>query len=366
MAAGLGLQVALTCSPLVTSPVSLDGLPRISLCRWRNGVTPGNLRSLSRASLSPEVPPPKMALINARSLVNKTFLLNDFFTTHKLDFMFITESWTKVGDLTPFSDLVPADCTFFNTPRPNRKGGGLVTILKDSFFERCRSVSVDAFTSFEAQLLHLDWNGPVLLGVIYRPPHSAKDFIQQFTEFIGNIATNYDRFLLVGDFNIHVCCQSIPLSKEFLNLIDSFSLVQWIKDSTHVQGHILDLVLSHGFAISDMEISDFLISDHRPILFSMSLPNLLHYTKKTVTLSRSYSSRFVSNFNQCFMESCFHLSPDLLLPDLDVNQHLSLLNSAWLDVLDVTAPLKPYTHKSKSVSWQNSDTRLLRQACRKA
>ncbi len=127
------------------------------------------------------------------------------------------------------------------------------------------------FTSFEVQLLHLDWNGPVLSGVIYRPPHSAKDFIQQFTEFIGNIAIKYECFLLVGDFNIHVCCQSNLLSKEFLNLIDSFSLVQWIKDSTHVQGHILDLVLSHGFAVSDIEISDFLLSDHKPILFSIFL-----------------------------------------------------------------------------------------------
>lgn len=51
-----------------------------------------------------------------------------------LDFMFITESWTKVGDLTPFSELVPADCTFFNSPHPNRKGGGLVTILKYFFW----------------------------------------------------------------------------------------------------------------------------------------------------------------------------------------------------------------------------------------
>ncbi len=66
-----------------------------------------------------------MALINVRSLVNKTFLLNYFFTTHSLDFMFITETWIKVGDRSPFSDLVPAGCTFFNLPR---WGGGLAVI----------------------------------------------------------------------------------------------------------------------------------------------------------------------------------------------------------------------------------------------
>lgn len=136
-------------------PLGSASVPR------RKGVTPGNLRLLSRAWFSPNViPPPKMALINARSLMNKTFL-------------------------------------------------------------SCRSVPVNVFTSFEAQLLRLNWNGPVLLWVNYRPPH-----FQQLTEPIGSIATNYDCFLLVGDFNIHICCQSNLLSKEFLNLNDSFNLVQ--------------------------------------------------------------------------------------------------------------------------------------------
>ncbi len=80
----------------------------------RSGVNVQNIRSLNRASTPVISPPPtRMALINARSLVNKTFLLNYFFTTHALDFMFITETWIMVGDLSPFSGLVPAGCTFF-------------------------------------------------------------------------------------------------------------------------------------------------------------------------------------------------------------------------------------------------------------
>lgn len=144
-----------------------------------------------------------MALINARSLVNNIFLLNDFFTTHSLDFMFITESWTKVGDLTPFSELVPDDCTF---PLPEQERGWFSDYCKGLFFsfffflDRCLSVSVDTFACLEVQLLHLDWNGPILLAAFYRPPHSATDFIQQFTEFIVNIAIKYDRFSLVGDW----------------------------------------------------------------------------------------------------------------------------------------------------------------------
>lgn len=52
--------------PLCPSLVSIDGIPQIGLCRRRNGVTPGNPRSLRRALFSTDVIfPPKMALINA-------------------------------------------------------------------------------------------------------------------------------------------------------------------------------------------------------------------------------------------------------------------------------------------------------------
>uniref|UniRef100_A0A8C2BTF1 Reverse transcriptase domain-containing protein n=1 Tax=Cyprinus carpio TaxID=7962 RepID=A0A8C2BTF1_CYPCA len=353
--------------PLHPSPVSGSGLHRIGLGSQRRGVTHRNLRALERASSSPVIiSPPKMALLNARSLVNKTFLLNDFYLAHNLDFMFIMESWIKVGDLTPFSDLIPDDCTFFNSPRPSGRGGGIATILKNSLSARCRLVPGTAFSSFEAQFLHLNWNGPGCLVVIYRPPHCTKDFIQHFTELIGNIATNYDRFLLVGDFNIHVCCPSNPLSHEFLNIIDSFNLSQWISDATHIQGHTLDLVLSYGLDVTDIVLSDFMISDHKPILFTLSLPELSYFSNTTVSLSRFYSPQFSTNFNLCFAECCSQLHLDQPLSDLDADQHLSLLNSAWLKAANATAPLKPHKQKTKSVLWQNSDTRLLRQNCRKA
>ncbi len=227
-------------------------------------------------------------------------------------------------------------------------------------------VPVTAFSSFEAQLLHLDWNGPVCLGAIYRPLHSSKVFIQHFTELIGNIATNYDRFLLVGDFNIHVCCPSNPLSHDFLNLIDAFNLSQWINDSTHIQGHTLDFVLSYGLDVIDIVLSDFLISDHKPILFSLTLPDLSYFSTTPVILSRFYSPQFSTNFNLCFAECCSQLHLDQPLSDLDADQHLSLMNFAWLKVANATAPFKPHKHKPKSELWHSSDTYLQRQNCRKA
>ncbi len=216
--------------------------------------------SLCRVSLSiGTVPPPNMVLINARSVVNKTFLQNDFFSSHNLDFMFMNESWIK--DLTPFSELVPVDCTFFHLTVHSKWTRGWAS----------------------------DSDGPICLEVIYRPPHSVKDFLQQFTDFIGNIVTKFYRFLLVGDFNIHVCCQSNPLSREFLNIIYACNLIQSVKGPTHIHVHTLDLVLSYGVYITYITVSDFMLSDHKPILFSMSLPSLSHVSTKAPSLSRVYS-----------------------------------------------------------------------------
>ncbi len=53
-----------------------------------------------------------MALLNVRSLLNKIFILQDYFTPHNLDFLFLTETWIKEGDLSPFTELVSLNCTF--------------------------------------------------------------------------------------------------------------------------------------------------------------------------------------------------------------------------------------------------------------
>ena len=49
--------------------------------------------------------PVQLALFNARCLVNKAFILNDVFTTRKLDVLFIKETWLNANDLTPLGDL---------------------------------------------------------------------------------------------------------------------------------------------------------------------------------------------------------------------------------------------------------------------
>ncbi len=91
---------------------------RMPYLRKGGGVCLQNLRPLCHSSQSVgDSLLIKMALVNARSLCNKMFILRDFFTSKSLDVLFVTETWLSSGDLSPFADLAPLDCKFINFPR---------------------------------------------------------------------------------------------------------------------------------------------------------------------------------------------------------------------------------------------------------
>lgn len=79
----------------------------------------------------------------------------------------------------------------------------------------------------------------------------------------------YDKFLNVGDFNIHVCCPSKPMAREFLDLIEAFNLTH-VTCSMHVLGHTLD---TYGFLVKNVNVivKDAVFSDHAPVIFDLSM-----------------------------------------------------------------------------------------------
>ncbi len=118
----------------------------------------------------------------------------------------------------------------------------------------CSQLSSDNYYSVELNIFELGRFQTVFCTVIYRPP---KYLINDFSDILSGIMPNYDRILIIGDFNIHICCSTKPLVKDFLSLIDSFNLIQSVMCSTHEHGRALDLVLLCGLPVSNLEISDF-------------------------------------------------------------------------------------------------------------
>ena len=238
-----------------------------------SGVNHGNLKPLSRApraAVTPTSASTSCALINARSVRKKTFILNNLFSSNALDILFVTETWIQPGMAAPFTELLPPDCSVINSPRMTGRAGGIATIIKNSVY--CKPLAPLSFSSFELSLFELRRSDPVLCAVIYRPPKYNKDFIEDFSEFLGGVLSKYDKLLIVGDLNVHVCCISKPLAKDFLDVLDSFNLTQHITEPTHELGHTLDLVISIGLNISNVQVRPTVCSDHFPVFFDFVLP----------------------------------------------------------------------------------------------
>lgn len=282
-----------------------------------HGVNHGVLRLLNLGYPLPcKSPPIRMGLINVRSLVNKTFILHDLFTSKDLDFIFLTETWVKEGDSSPFSELIPHDYTFYNCPRKTGRGGGLAAVFKLKF--TTRTIPIGVCSRFEVQLLQIDLVHPVLCVNIYRPPRINNDFLIEFSNLLGELIPRFDYILVLGDFNIHLCCPTKPLVTEFKNLIDSFDFVQWVQEPTHTHGHRLDLVLSHGFRLSDIEISETCFSDHKLVLFSSHFPDPIVATPSVTRLNRYFSTQSCERFAASYAITDSPVS-ELSSPVQDVN-----------------------------------------------
>lgn len=48
-----------------------------------------------------------MARLNVPSLAKKTFALRDFYNSHALEFMFLTETWMCEGEVATLTELCP-------------------------------------------------------------------------------------------------------------------------------------------------------------------------------------------------------------------------------------------------------------------
>lgn len=109
-----------------------------------------NILSVSK-HLPPPVTPPcvhtpitKMALLNVRSLSNKYFLINDLISTHKLDFLLLTETWLDHNSAeTTLIETSPPDFVFTYAPRPSGRGDGLATLFRSS--HQCNQVPFEFF-----------------------------------------------------------------------------------------------------------------------------------------------------------------------------------------------------------------------------
>ena len=315
------------------------------------------IKPISPPQNTPTIIP--MALWNIRSLTTKTFIVNEFINTHNLACLFLTETWLAPNASAALIETCPPSFTFLESHRSDRIGGGTASIVLDSL--NPTNLPLGDFTTFEYHAIHLHCKPKIPAITIYRPKHQPS-FIDEFTEFLSILHTQFDKFIICGDFNIHVDNPSDDTANDFISLLESMDLVQHVSGPTHNKGHTLDLVITKGLVTTITSVIPPTISDHACILFTIEIQETIQ--KPDLIVQKRYiSPQVADNFNSRLSEK--GNTP----PHNSSNTHslVTTFSTKVKTLLDELAPLRTKRIPDKKKEpWINTDITQLKQACRKA
>ena len=285
------------------------------------------------------------ALINCRSVINKSADLQVELVHNKVDICSLMETWIKEEDTATESQICAPSYKAISVPRSNKQGGGIAIVYKDSITMQ-RSNTSD-YSSMECTDCTVSLPGLSLnIAVIYRPPDkSFLSFANDFLDYMEGNINSTGKLLLTGDFNIHVNDLESLDSNTFLDVLDSFGLHNYINFLTHHLNNTLDLVITSGQDnFIESSTPGRLFPDHNIVYFNLTTSKWSNKIKETTY--RKLKNINIANFNKD-MES--HLTTNYT-DTLPLAGKIWLYRSTLEEILDKHAPLK------KKGIWQSQDS----------
>jgi len=256
-----------------------------------------------------------------------------------------------------------------DTPRLTT-GGGVAIIYRSSI--DVSRYQLPSFGSFEliGAKIRVE-NRHVLIFTLYRPPPSAKNgltfntFLTEFTQLLELLAVVKTPFIIFGDFNVHV--DNAPVNcdaRKFLDLLDSFGIVQLVSSPTHSAGHTLDLILTNSNTdlVSNVITQDYGFPGHYPVFSSLSIPRTPHNAR-----SITYRSIKHVNIGKFRADICDALrSTSLPTQTRDVDDMVQVLMHQLKNTLDTHAPLKTrFVPTRINADWYDDNIRDAKQIRRR-
>ena len=211
-----------------------------------------------------------LAISNARSLCKKTRDLISDCSLNKIDVCFIAESWVNSeDDVTALAVVKDFGYKINVAERKNRSGGGVSLIYRSNMEVSCEEKG--EYESFKYALWRM-WLGNQQLIVleVYRPLYSTAHpvtvfkFLDEFPECYSIWQVHYKEILLTGDFNIDILNSDSWESRAYGDFVDTFGLVQLVKEPTHESGSCIDhIICNHDSAFIVGEVKQsWKFSDH--------------------------------------------------------------------------------------------------------
>ena len=242
--------------------------------------------------------------------------------------------------------------------RQGKIGGGTCALFRDIFI--CKKLSFGEFRSFEyvACKMEMKCSPCILYVVIYRPPRSLQ-FLDHFTEMLSIICTEFDCLVISGDLNIHTDNVNDKTAIELSAILNMFGLSQHVNGPTHDRGHTLDLIITKGVNIHNVNVLKVALSDHSCIFFDLLT------TPKNKTVTKSIKKRYINENTATLFEEAIKAEFDLETNDVDL---LGTFNHKVLNVINAIAPAKDKLITNKQTApWRNTlSVRTQKRECRKA
>ena len=216
--------------------------------------------------------------------------------------------------------------------------------------------------SFEHIEVTLTASSTVKLTVIYRSPPSKRNkctvslIMTEFQDFLEHHTVKSPNIVIVGDFNFH--CED-PLNVDacrFRDILSNHALCQHVSGSTHMAGHMLDLIITQSTdnIVSNTAVSDFL-ADHAAIHCH------LHLTKPQ-PLRQTIQYRNHSAIDKDMFQADIEASTLCLDIATSAASLLDQYDNIMSALLDKHAPLQTRTITVRpKVPWFNGDINIAKQ-----
>ncbi len=314
--------------------------------------------------------------LNTRSLLNShhkaaMFDLADSF--HPNVFA-LSETWIR-NTTTPseLRDATPDGYSLLSQPRSTDSaniGGGLAFLVKEPC--QYQNTPSNTFQTFENLAITLKLTaGKLTIFNVYRPPTSSKytgtfsTFLTEFDTFLSSVVPTPNKFLITGDFNIHVNNQTNNDGIAFMALLSAYNLKQMVNFPTHTGNNTLDLVIIPENDFSSLTASTTTISpsDHYPVLCTL---NVTAYNSKPATSTKSF--RRIYNIDPLRFSNDIQNSQIAYsnLDSLSLSELINLYNTILSTLLDKHAPIiKTQVSSPKSNPWYNPVLAALKRKRRK-
>ncbi|XP_013874896.1 uncharacterized protein LOC106525272, partial [Austrofundulus limnaeus] len=180
----------------------------------------------------------------------------------------------------------------------------------------------------------------------------------ELQDLLTSLCATSRNTLILGDFNIHVHSTNNRSAAEFLELLDGLHLTQHVSVPTHTRGHTLDLVITDNAPISNLQVEDLGVSDHKLISMTLPLTKTYMQTKRKIQF-RSLKAIDLILFNQDIQDISLNTK------FASVNDYVNHYNSSLRSILDTHAPVKTRTVTfSRSAPWFTSELRRMKTAGR--